>query len=142
MERGHTNSGTSSGAEEFLLTAAEFRGALARERELSDRSGEPFALLVLELRGLAHAHVAAAIGAISRRVRATDVLGWIDEHRLGLLLRYASVEDALRVANDVRARAGAGPGELSCTVHGHPPLVRGTTRAAQPSEALSNHVTL
>ena len=69
-----------------------------------------------------------------------DVRGWLSEHELGVLLRYARVEDALRVAHEVRARAQAAEGELSCTVHGHPPVPLRSSRAPRPAPLLNHHV--
>lgn len=117
-----------------MLPAEDLQRILARERALSDRSGEPFALLRFEL-GPHPARDSGArlLAAVHQRVRATDVLGWLGEGEFVVLLRYASVEDALRVAGSIRALAAAAPGEFPCTVHGHPPFTRGESRASVPS---------
>ena len=116
----------------FVLAPDELRAVLEHERALSDRSGEPFALLTFEL-GESSVLVLAerALAAITKRVRATDVLGWLSRNQLAVLLRYASVEDALRVGHEIRAQAAAASGELLCTVHGHPPFRRGEARSSE-----------
>jgi hypothetical protein len=133
-------------APEYLLEEGEFRALVAHERACSDRSGSPFSVLAFELSREAAVR-APLVGAIVARVRATDALGWLEDGRLGVLLRYASVDDALAVAHQVRARAGAAPGELACTVHGYPPFARGAVPdsdlvpppARGPSHALGQH---
>jgi GGDEF domain-containing protein len=141
MNSAHSSADASASGAEFLLAASEFQRALEQERALSDRSGEPFALLVFELRGLAPARAQACLGVIARRVRATDILGHLGEQQVGVLLRYARVEDALRVAHEVRALARAERDELVCSVHGHPPFP-GTARATPATAVQSHHVEL
>lgn len=117
-------------APDYLLEAESFRELLAHERACSDRSGAPFAVLAFEAGGEAGAEH-ALVAAIVARVRATDALGWLEDGRLGVLLRYATVADALRVAHQVRQRAGLREGAGVCTVHGYPPFERGSVRASE-----------
>lgn len=124
----------------YVLPDREFERVLRHERALSDRSGEPFALLRFELGARPErARVAALMAAAMARVRATDVLGWLAAGEFAVLLRYTSVEDALGVARAIRTRAESAPGEFPCTVHGHPPFRRGESRAPAPP-ALTLHV--
>jgi len=133
-------------APEYLLEAGAFRDLLAHERACSDRSGAPFSVLAFESQRESSAEN-ALVAAIVARVRATDALGWLEDGRLGVLLRYASVTDALRVAHQVRQRAGAPEGVAACTVHGYPPFERGTPRGSglvpplnrESSHALDQH---
>jgi len=116
--------------EAYVLPVEELERVLRHERALSDRSGEPLALLRFELGPRPEPfRVAALTAAALQRVRATDVLGWLAGGELAVLLRYTSVEDALRVARAIRTLAAAGSGEFPCTVHGHPPFRRGESRA-------------
>lgn len=127
--------------EAYVLTAEELERVLRHERALSDRSGEPFALLRFELGPHPdRARVAALLAAAMQRVRATDVFGWLQGGELGVLLRYTSVEDALRVAQAIRTLAAAATGEFPCTVHGHPPFRRGESRAPASPSSLTLHV--
>jgi len=124
----------------YVLTPAELERVLTHERALSDRSSEPFALLRFEFDAQpARERIDTLIAAATQRVRATDVLGWRAPNEFAVLLRYTSVEDALRVAQSIRTLAGAVPGEFRCTVHGHPPFQRGESRAPA-SPTLSLHV--
>ncbi|HEX6882614.1 MAG TPA: hypothetical protein VF530_04480 [Planctomycetota bacterium] len=118
-------------APEYLLEAGAFRELLAHERACSERSGAPFSVLAFEA-GREPGAENALVAAIVARVRATDALGWLEDGRLGVLLRYASVTDALRVAHQVRQRAGAPEGAAVCTVHGYPPFERGSLRESVP----------
>lgn len=121
----------------YLLPAPAFERVLTHERALSDRSGEPFAVLRFEVAAGARARVETLIAAATQRVRATDVLGWLASGEFVVLLRYASVEDALRVGRSIRTLAEAAPGEFTCSVHGHPPFHRGESRTpAAPSLTL------
>lgn len=113
-----------------MLPAEELERVLRHERAVSDRSGEPFALLRFEVGpSPERARVAALLAAALQRVRATDVLGWLSGGEFAVLLRYTSVADALRVAQAIRTLAATVPGEFPCTVHGHPPFRRGESRA-------------
>lgn len=115
---------------EYLLDEEAFRELIAHERACSERSGAPFAVLAFDL-ARERAAESALVGAIIARVRVTDALGWLEDGRLGVLLRYASVADALRIAHQVRARAGVAEGAAPCTVHGYPPFERGAVQGAE-----------
>jgi hypothetical protein len=130
MERSRRADDGQGHVPEYLLGEEAFRELVAHERACSDRSGAPFAVLAFDV-GPRARQGDELVAAIVARVRVTDALGWLEDGRLGVLLRYATVEDALRVADEVRARAGAEPGIATCTVHGYPPFERGVARAPE-----------
>jgi hypothetical protein len=118
---------------EFVLRPAAFRALLERERALSDRSGEPFAVLVFAGQGPeAGVDMRPLVAAASTRVRATDAVGWLSSSEFGVLLRDSSVADAMGVAQEIRAQAAAADGRWPCIVHGHPPFELGPRRGREP----------
>ena len=82
-----------------LLSAKEFEAFLRRERSLADRGNRIFTLLVLRrLRG--NPEDLENLGRrVRRRLRDTDLVGRLDEHRIGILLTDTRPEGATLIAN-------------------------------------------
>jgi lipopolysaccharide/colanic/teichoic acid biosynthesis glycosyltransferase len=98
-----------------VLDPARMRAALARERGRSDRTGEPFALLMLDHAGTGASSDAldALVADLERRLRCTDELGVVDDDRFGVLLPHTSGLHAARVLRAVLEKGPAArlPGE-------------------------------
>ena len=77
-------------AARIVLDAEPMRGSLARERGRSDRTGEPFALLMLDCGPADPPEGAIDTLAMNlgRRLRGTDEVGWVGHHRIGVLLPH------------------------------------------------------
>jgi hypothetical protein len=103
-----------------VLASVDLRAVLQRERALADRAESGFAVLVFHSNGETKLPASALLQELAQRVRKTDVVGWLDEN-LCVLLRFASVADAIQLANEIHARLGASA--AACTVYGHPPFV-------------------
>jgi len=116
-------SGSRREATRAVAEARAFRRQISRELARALRLGQPFAVIALEQRG---SSAGAALGrlatALRGRMRATDAVGWLGAHELGLLLRYTSSVDALALAQEIRQEFDepAGP-QVRCTVFCHPP---------------------
>jgi lipopolysaccharide/colanic/teichoic acid biosynthesis glycosyltransferase len=93
------NRGQAAGTSGFLLAAAELRRLLERERMRSDRSGAVFSLLVLtdppEMQTLAD--------ALERRLRATDMAGYMRRYQIGVFLPDTPCDGAWKLAEDILA---------------------------------------
>jgi lipopolysaccharide/colanic/teichoic acid biosynthesis glycosyltransferase len=80
------------------------RFACERERNRTNRTGDPFALIAFTSRfceGCREPEADTLATAIQQRVRNFDAVGWLDENRIGALLCGASRQAAYKVAEDV-----------------------------------------
>lgn len=77
-----------SGPELGIRTAREFQQLIKYERARADRASSRFALVSVELSSppSAKQELMALLQALRRRIRTTDVLGWLDERTLSVLL--------------------------------------------------------
>lgn len=109
-----------------LLPEKVFWMLLDRERNLADRGGRPFALLVFDLasvEGRNH-HGSFLVRALLSRLRCSDAAGWVESRRIGALLANSSAEDARRVAESICKHCAELPGKLTYEVFAYP-AVRG-----------------
>jgi lipopolysaccharide/colanic/teichoic acid biosynthesis glycosyltransferase len=78
------------------VIAKEFQGILRRERARADRAGDHFALIAIGLS--AHPEekheLPRLVQALRQRIRVTDVLGWLDDQTLSILLPGTDLEGA------------------------------------------------
>jgi len=117
-----------------VLGAQGFRAVLRRERARSNRYGQPFVVLGFVPRTPdegAPGRLDRLAQALSRRVRTTDVLGQIEAHELGLLLRHTSVTQARRLALTLLSELGEGL-DLHCTIYPYPPLLDASRSPLEP----------
>jgi hypothetical protein len=124
------------GIEETLV----FRQRLALEVERASRLGRPFAVIALGRGGhVDRSELSRLAAPLQARLRATDTLGWLGPHELGLLLRYTSSEDAVGVAEEICVLLDArGAPALHCTVFAFPPAALQSaidTRASKSARA-------
>lgn len=87
-----------------FLSAKNFRAVLERERSRADRSGKPLALLAFTLLGKEATRVdlERLSGILDVRLRSTDVKGFLNNHRIGVLLTDTNKEGALKLGADLR----------------------------------------
>jgi GGDEF domain-containing protein len=72
------------------------------------------------------------------QLRATDAIGWLGGHELGLLLRYTTSADAVAVAEKFCALLDAGGApRLHCTVFAFPPAAFQSAIGPEASEPAS-----
>jgi hypothetical protein len=85
-----------------IHTAEEFAKILRRERERADRNGHRFSLIFFEIdhKDRASKGLIELAEALSRRIRLTDEVGWLDGH-LGVFLPETPPEGACKVADDI-----------------------------------------
>jgi hypothetical protein len=128
-KNGHASSETA------LLSEQAFQQAMRRERSRADRAGFPFSLIVLS--GLPapggtngsdkRACLVRAIDSVlAGRIRCTDIAGWLDESRLGVILAHTPGQEAWNVVEDVQRKLPAEledeglSGRLDYRVHTYP----------------------
>ena len=85
------------------LELCDLQRELERERELADRHGRRFALIVFP--SLSTAEDQARATQLFRRLRATDRVGVLADGRVGGLLPETCGPDALRVAHELETAA-------------------------------------
>ncbi|NIR43251.1 MAG: hypothetical protein GWN83_04490, partial [Gemmatimonadetes bacterium] len=85
--------------------AAAFHTLVRKERQRSERTNEPFSLVVFE--NDAGASPALPFKRLERelleRVRELDEIGWYDERRIGVLLPHTAADGAESLAEDIQA---------------------------------------
>lgn len=86
-----------------IYSSHEFWKLLERERARSDRTGHGFSVLVFVLKAIEELSVSPAIivEKIQRRIRETDLVGWLDDSNIGAFLFDAPAQAAWTVAKDV-----------------------------------------
>ena len=86
-----------------------FRRIVERERACADRYEHWFSLVVFEF--VSGSKDSAAVHHVldiaQERLRATDLVGWLDDVTLGILLPFTRGEDALKVANSLVEKIAA-----------------------------------
>jgi len=99
------------------------RRILERERARTDRTGLQFSFVEIDPTrdGPADAGDLEPLADIlSRRIRATDVVGMFGDRSLGVILHATPVEGAWEFVNNVRPRITSGGREPLCTVYTYP----------------------
>jgi len=122
-----------------VLPAATLRRVMDRERARAERTGREFSLVAFDLRaardgnkdgdergtrGQRERLVARVAGALSRRVRRTDAVGWLDGNRLGVVLSDTAAGGARSLAKETAALLGEAGRPPRYTVYGFPPKWR------------------
>src|SRR5439155_551584 len=107
LQPGRRNGDTYSGAP--VISDVLFKGALIRECKRADRSGQPFALVLVSLIAPAETDSTtiwrATAVTLSTTSRATDILGWFKtNHTLGVILADSPAAPAAlhHVVNRIR----------------------------------------
>jgi lipopolysaccharide/colanic/teichoic acid biosynthesis glycosyltransferase len=104
---GFPNEYSSTTIEREILDEPSFRRAIARERSRTDRSTQPFHLMLVELGSQPdHPLCDEMFSALSRCIRDTDILGWyVSNAIIGILFTEVSARErcAMPAAQVVRA---------------------------------------
>jgi len=103
-----------------ICSAEEFRTILNRERCRSNRNGHGFSLIAFEVGSLDTAHIGRLLHLLTRRVRSTDEVGWLDRQCVGVILPYTSPAGASKLVDDLYQLM---PSEISppvCTTYTYP----------------------
>jgi lipopolysaccharide/colanic/teichoic acid biosynthesis glycosyltransferase len=121
---------------EGLLSRAEIKQVLDRERARAERSGEQLSLVTFAGRaGRPDAATVAALRAALRaRLRVTDEAGWLDGRHVCAVLPGTGAVGAWKVADDVCTLLPAGVTQPVCAVYTYP--VNRTNRAGTAGREL------
>lgn len=126
-----------------LFRPREMRRILRREQARTDRTGDPFAVLVFTVRPSSEQRetLRQVARIVRRRIRLTDEAGWLDDERIGVVLPSTPAQGAWTVADDVCL---ALPSDLelpNCEVYVYPaprvpvgPADQTTARHERPTE--------
>jgi lipopolysaccharide/colanic/teichoic acid biosynthesis glycosyltransferase len=120
-----------------IHTTEEFRMILERERARTDRSGQEFSMVVFGI-GSASGSIDLANryleGAIRKRARNSDAIGWFDTHALAVILYCTPSEGAWKFAESVRQAVSSRIPVLHSSVYTYPT----TWIESKPSEVEEN----
>ncbi len=122
-----------------LHSIRQLRRVLARERARSDRSGDRFSLVVFAPQALSvenETHVRLS-RVLRQRLRLTDEAGWLDRHRIAVVLPATPPRGAWIVAQNICQHL---PAELlpACNVYCYPSDVSQLEHARQEPSRRGN----
>jgi len=118
-----------------MLGKEAFQKALLRERSRADRIGLPLSVLVVkyatenrerEEDGTGRIPLRQVARILSRRIRSTDIIGYLEEDKLGIILPHTSGEATLKLADYVQLSVQQCFDEqskvrsISCVVYSYP----------------------
>lgn len=106
----------------YLVSAADFRAEVTRERVRADRNRSQFAILAIELPAdrSTRRDFAFLSRVLHRRLRATDVAGFLADGRIAALLPETPKTGAWKVASDVCDLYPVGRERPNCEVYVYP----------------------
>jgi lipopolysaccharide/colanic/teichoic acid biosynthesis glycosyltransferase len=106
-----------------VLDRPTFHRVLDHERARSDRSGQPFAVVVFSPREAASDQgnsLQTAQSLLMDRMSTIDEIGWFADRRLGIVLPYSSAESAWNVADEVTSAFPISVTLPACEVYAYP----------------------
>lgn len=103
-----------------LHSDVDLNAALLHEQARSDRSGRGFAELVFECQGMDQTIIQRLWTVIHRRVRRTDIIGWISNQGIGIVLPETSGAGAWKLADDIHQLMHRPLRSLPCKVYDYP----------------------
>ena len=106
-----------------LYSSKQFLDLLDRERGRADRNSHGFSLVIFDLDSeKTDKQIRALAKMLHRRMRATDIAGWVDEQRVGILLPETYNEGARTFAEHISQELVENRmPSLSYTVRTYPP---------------------
>ena len=90
-----------------ILSAEQFQDVLQHERLRADRSQLPFCMIAMDFDVEPTEFQVGVLDAIGCRVRATDVIGWLLDGRLGVITPYTPGHGAQLLAHDLVSLTGS-----------------------------------
>ena len=109
-------------SQEGLSSKREFKLILERERSLVDRNNRMFSVLIFGS-GNSRYHresVRALMDVLSRRLRKTDIVGWLDRQSIGVMMPDTPPAGAWIVGNSVCQLLASDSVQPTCTVWTYP----------------------
>ncbi|HQO77092.1 MAG TPA: sugar transferase [Thermodesulfobacteriota bacterium] len=106
----------------LVYAREEFRRILDRERARTDRTGQGFALTIMQVPNSSGncAGLSMILQALQQRIRFSDVLGWFSDNQLGILLYGANAATARKVTLEIFATLPASLSSLPFQVDAYP----------------------
>lgn len=124
---------TVNGGARTCLSHVSFQTVLQRERMRADRSGNPFALLVISPQANRLAAFAALEASLVKRLRETDAAGYLGDTQLAVLLTDTNHDGAKAFSRAIMADSE--PAEnLDLRVYVYPMLPNQPPSAAEPTQ--------
>ncbi len=105
-----------------IYPTKEFRRVLERERSLAFRHGRLFSLVIFSMNDddADPLCLRALTGMVVERLRKTDVAGWVDWRRVGVILPETAEEGARIVADDLCQKVAAVAQRPHCAIYTFP----------------------
>jgi lipopolysaccharide/colanic/teichoic acid biosynthesis glycosyltransferase len=103
-------------------TKDQFQRILERERALSDRKGHGFSLIVFSFRKhyMFNPLLFQFINKLKSRIRSSDIIGWLDAQRLGILLADTDNGNAAALAQTIQTSMPAAEFDYTIVIYTYP----------------------
>jgi len=103
-----------------ICSTEEFRTILDRERARTNRNGYEFSLMVFDMESLDTALARRLMHVLTRRLRSTDEVGWLDGRRIGVILPDTLPAGARRLADELYQLMGTETSQLDYRLYTYP----------------------
>jgi hypothetical protein len=100
-----------------MHSEVDLNAVLLYEQARSDRTGRGFAELVFECQDLSQSTIQRLWTVIHHRVRRIDVIGWLPQRGIGIVLPETSGEGAWKLAGDIQQLMNLPLQALPCKVY-------------------------
>ena len=106
----------------IINSTEDFKAILKRERARADRGNKKFSLIIFEIHNMENdiSLLRFIIKYLSSRVRLSDVMGWYDEKKIGILLPDTSQEGAQKLADEINNKVTHSIASPVCTIYVYP----------------------
>lgn len=113
-----------------------FRQILRRERARADRNAHVFSVIMFDVENASRRNALSRrlVGELKKRTRFTDVIGCLDERRIGVLLPETTTGGATKFVGDIRRSLNAGDASLHYAVHTYPPETESDSGREDPRQ--------
>ena len=105
-----------------ICSEVEFRNAINLERGRANRDNHHFSVIVFDMAKSEGdlLPIDGLVGKIVERVRRIDLIGWYDNHRIGIVLPYTSDKGARKIVNDIYHSLSDSMQLPGCAVYAYP----------------------
>ncbi len=120
--------------EMYIYSKHEFNRVLQRERARADRTDTTFSLVVVNMNELGSADFTFMVQLLQKRTRLTDILGWLDDNRLAVLLYETGLEGARSFTTALTSSVGHNTNANVWQIYIHPAALVAPDKASRSAE--------
>ncbi len=118
----------------YIYSKQEFNRVIQRERARADRTNTTFSLVVVNMNELGRADFKYMVQLLQKRTRMTDILGWLDDSHLAVLLYETGLEGARSFTNALTSSVGHNTNTNVWQIYIHPTALVAPEKAPRSAE--------